>query len=123
MEKIVNNTVIDVGDTVYLIFNRTLPLSRKEKVSYNTHDAFKALSIFDHVSDDDEDPIVTPYCEVEDSNGNVFSIPLDELSVLPDDNDKRITYYKKLALRIGLGVALIAGFVGFLIWMAFFKHA
>lgn len=123
MEKIVNNTVIDVGDTVYLIFNRTLPLSRKEKVSYNTHDAFKALSIFDHVSDDDEDPIVTPYCEVEDSNGNIFNIPLDELSVMPDDKDKRIAYYRKLALRIGLGVALIAGFVGFLIWMAFFKHA
>jgi len=116
VEKIVNNTVIDVGDTVYLIFNRTLPLSRKEKVSYNTHDAFKALSIFDRVSDDDEDPIVTPYCEVEDSNGNVFSIPLDELSVIPDDNDKRITYYRKVALGVCAAVAVIGGPVGFIIY-------
>lgn len=118
MHNIIHKDVIDVGDTVYLIFQRTFKLSRKEKVRYNTHDAFKALSIFNHVSDDDEDPIVTPYCKVEDSNGNVFSIPLDELSVMPDDNDKRIAYNKKLARKIGFNVVLITGFVGLLIWMA-----
>jgi len=116
MEKIVNNTVIDVGDTVYLIFEQTFLLSRKEKISYNTHDAFKALSVFNHLSGDDEDPIVTPYCEVEDSNGNIFNIPLDELSVMPDDKDKRIAYYRKVALGVCAVVAVIGGLVGFIIY-------
>lgn len=114
MESIIHKDVIDVGDTVYLIFQKSLRVGRKKEVVYNTHDALKVLSFFDHVSGDEEDPIVTPFCKVEDANGDVFDTELDVLSLKPDDKDKRTAYYKSIAWKTGI---LVAAVVGFIAWI------
>lgn len=116
MQNIIHKDVIDVGDTVYLLFQKSLHVGRKKEVIYDTHDALKVLSFFDHVSGDDEDPIVTPCCKVEDVNGNVFDEELEVLSLNPDDKAKRRKYLGIRILRIGAIVAVVAGFI---IWAVY----
>lgn len=107
MEKIVNNNAIDVGDTVFLIFKRCIQSSRKERLIYNTHDALKVLSFFNKTPDD-KNAILAHSCEVEDAHGNVFEVELNQLSLKPDDKDKRAGYYRVVTFLVLLAVTFLS---------------